>query len=271
MINKYTKSIIKIVLMLFVIYYLAISIDLNFIQNLQEYYFLIFIVIPILFFKILINSLKISYVIKIIKKKSPKLKKIFNILLIAQLSTAFPASFITSKVWIDTNLVKSFKLNFSDYIKINIFVILFSALVFLFLLIFINKINFIFFFVFFVLLFLFIFKKYKDYFMYFFFFLTNLLLNCLISFIVIYLADPNILQNNLIEILISTIIVMYLNLFSLLPFNIGFSQMLYGMTFEFFSLPVDVALLIATVRQISQIIIVTFISIYIYAEKYKKK
>jgi len=56
---------------------------------------------------------------------------------------------------------------------------------------------------------------------------------------------------------------MYLNLFSLLPFNIGFSQMLYGMTFDYFSLPVDVAILIATIKQVSQIFIVIFISIYL--------
>ena len=92
-----------------------------------------------------------------------------------------------------------------------------------------------------------------------------------VSFIIIYLADPTILENNVIQILISTIILMYLNLFSLLPFNIGFSQMLYGMTFEFFSLPVDLGLLIATIKQISQIIIVTFISIYLQKNMKKDK
>lgn len=270
-INTTTKVKIKVVLTLFVIYYLATNIDLNFIKQLQKYYFFIFIIIPILILKIFVNSLKISNLIKIIKKKKPNLRKIFNILLIAQLSTGFPASFVTSKVWVDTNLVKNFKLNFKDYIKINLFIILCTALVVILLLIFINNLNVIYLILSTIFIFSFIFKKYKDYSMYFFFFLTNLLLNSSISFIIIYLTDPTILQDNFIQILISTIIVMYLNLFSLLPFNIGFSQMLYGMTFEFFSLPVDLALLIATIKQVSQILIVIFISIYLQKNIKKDK
>ena len=260
---KITKFIIKLSLILFVIYYLASNINLNFIQILQEYYLLILIVIPILFFKIFINALKISFLIKIVKKKSPNLKRIFDILLTAQLSSAFPATFVASKVWVDTNLVKIFKLNFNDYIKINFFIIIFSVLVLLLLLIFINKLNLILFAFFFFFFFFFFLLKYKYFFIFFFFFISNLLLNSLISFITIYFTDPHILQNNFIQILISTIIVMYLNLFSLLPFNIGFSQMLYGMTFDYFSLPVDVAILIATIKQVSQIFIVIFISIYL--------
>ena len=91
------KIILKVILIFFVFYYLITNIDLDFIEKLKKYYFLIFIIIPIFLIQVNLNSLKISYLIKIIKKKAPSLKKIFYIMLTAELSTAFPASFLTSK------------------------------------------------------------------------------------------------------------------------------------------------------------------------------
>jgi len=268
--KKKLKIISKIILIFFVIYYLNNNIDLNFIDKLLEYYFLIFIILPILFIKILINSLKISYLIQIVKKKSSNLKKIFYIMLTAELSTAFPASFLTSKAWIDTNLIKKFKLNFKDYIKINLFMYVYTSLIIISLLIFI-KIQIILFLLISIIFILSIFlKKYKNYSMYFCYFALNLIFNISISYIVIYFVDSEILQGNLINIFIASIVAIYINMFSLLPFNIGFTQMAYSITFDYYSLPLDLAILISTIKQIAQVFVVTFIAIFL-AKSMKKK
>tara|TARA_B100000700_G_C14425313_1_gene570029 strand:+ start:47 stop:340 length:294 start_codon:yes stop_codon:yes gene_type:complete len=90
-----------------------------------------------------------------------------------------------------------------------------------------------------------------------------MLINISISFIIIYFLSPNILFGNTGNIFISTLITNYLNLFSLLPFNIGYSQMIYSITFDLFSLPQEIALIISTIKQISHIIIVAFIVVFI--------
>ena len=52
-------------------------------------------------------------------------------------------------------------------------------------------------------------------------------------------------------------------MFSLLPFNIGYAQMVYSITFDYFSLPLDLAIIITTVKQISQVFIVLFVTIFL--------
>jgi len=45
------KIILKVILIFFVFYYLITNIDLDFIEKLKKYYFLIFIIIPIFLIK----------------------------------------------------------------------------------------------------------------------------------------------------------------------------------------------------------------------------
>ena len=63
----------------------------------------------------------------------------------AKLSTAFAESFLTSKAWVDTNLIKNFKLNFKDYIKVNLFINVYTSLIVISLLIFIKNLTILFF------------------------------------------------------------------------------------------------------------------------------
>tara|TARA_B110000305_G_C19286735_1_gene562069 strand:+ start:209 stop:1048 length:840 start_codon:yes stop_codon:yes gene_type:complete len=263
------KIILKVILIFFVFYYLITNIDLDFIEKLKKYYFLIFIIIPIFLIQIILNSLKISYLIKIIKKKAPGFKKIFYIMLTAELSTAFPASFLTSKAWVDTNLIKNFKLTFKDYIKVNLFIYVYSSLIVISLLIFIKNLTLLFFLLSIIFILSVFWKKYKNYSMYFYFFALNLIANISISFIVIYFVNSEVLHGNLVNIFISTIISVCFNMFSLLPFNIGYAQMVYSITFDYFSLPLDLAIIITTVKQISQVFIVIFVAIFL-AKNIKK-
>jgi len=106
--------------------------------------------------------------------------------------------------------------------------------------------------------------------MYFYFFALILIANISISVIVIYLVNSEVLQDNLVNILISTIITVCFNMFSLLPFNIGYAQMVCSITFDYFSLPLDLAIIITTVKQISQVFIVIFVAIFL-AKKCEKK
>ena len=50
------KIILKVILIFFVFYYLITNIDLDFIEKLKKYYFLIFIIIPIFLTQIILNS-----------------------------------------------------------------------------------------------------------------------------------------------------------------------------------------------------------------------
>ena len=197
------KIILKVILIFFVFYYLITNVNLDFIEKLKKYYFLIFIIMPIFLTQVILNSFKISYLIKIIKKKTPELKKIIYIMLTAELSTAFPASFLTSKAWVDTNLIKNFKLNFKDYIKVNLFIYVYSSLIVISLPIFINNLTLLFFLLSIIFVISVFWKKYKNYFMYFYFFALNFIANISIPFIVIYFVSPEVLQGNLINILIS--------------------------------------------------------------------
>lgn len=80
----------KIVVICFVIYYLTNNVGKEFIENIFNNYVLIIITIPILILRIIINSLKISYLLKILNKKNDSLKKNIKILLTAQLSLVLP-------------------------------------------------------------------------------------------------------------------------------------------------------------------------------------
>ncbi len=260
---KNFSPIFKFLLIIFVFYYLTNNVNFNFIEKIYEYYFIIFLFIPILFIKILINSFKISYLLKILNRKKVQLRKIFNVLFTAQLSTAFPGSFITSKTWIDTNLIKTFKLSFKEYVNLNILIFFFTLLTFSFLYFFKNNSNLILFVYasfFFILLLI---KKYRNFSLYFFLFILNLVINFLMSLIIIYFVNSPVLEGNILNILFSTVISNYLNLFSLLPFNIGYSQVVYSMSFDLFSLPKDLALIISTIKQITQIIMVFIVLVYI--------
>ena len=260
---KNFSPIFKILLLIYVFYYLINKVSFDFIDKVYEYYFIIFMLIPLIFIKILINSFKISYLLKILNRNKVKLRKIFDVLFTAQLSTAFPASFITSKTWIDTNLIKTFKLSFKEYVNFNFLIFIFSFLTFLFLYFFNNFSNLILYVYssfFFILL---LTKKYRNFSLYFFLFILNLMINFSISYIIIYFVNSPILEGNTLNILFSTIISNYLNLFSLLPFNIGYSQVVYSISFDLFSLPKDLALTISTIKQITQIIMVFIVFVYI--------
>jgi len=263
--------LLKIIVIFFVIYYLTINIDKQFIENISNSYFIIIITIPILILRIFINSLKISYLLKILNKKSEDLKHILKIIVAAQLSLVFPGSFLASKAWIDGNLINKFKLNLKEYLKFNLLILLFSLIIIFFFILLKYYFSIIVILSALILIFSSRLKIYRNYFLYFIFYLLNLILNISISFIVIYFLTPELISNNFINIFFSSLISIYLDTFSFLPFNIGYSQMTYGITFQFLSLPKDIAFTIATIIQISQIIIVLFISIFLIKSLRKSK
>lgn len=265
--NKKLIFLFKIIIIIFVIYYLSNNINKKFFENLYNSYLIIIFTIPILIFRIFINSLKISSLLKILNKKNESVKNIFKILLEAQLSLALPGSFIASKAWIDGNLIKKFKFDLKEYYKFNLLILLFTFLIILFFIL--LKFYATLLLIGFILVFYLFYKNYINYFFYFFFYLINLLLNVSISFLVIYNLSPELLSDNIINIFFSSLISVYLDTFSFLPFNIGYSQTTYGLTFEFLSLSKDIAFTIASIIQISQIIIVIFVSFFFF-QKLKK-
>ena len=271
---KYSFLLLKLILIIFTIYYLIKTIDLNFLKNSLFYYEIIFIVILIRLTKVIINTEKIVYLLRILGKHG-KFKKIFNILFLSQISTALPASTIASKAWIDSNLIKAFSLNLNDYLKFNLIILILSAIIFIFFyftytylnknLIIVELIIFLF-----AIVICFKLEKFKNYFFCLSLFITNLLLNIFISFVIIYYISPDLLQNNFLNIFLSSLISIYLNLISILPLNIGYSQMVHGITFNYFSLPHELAITIATIKQICDVIII-LITFIIYKNKFFSK
>ena len=189
----------KIVVICFVIYYLTNNVGKEFIENIFNNYVLIIITIPILILRIIINSLKISYLLKILNKKNDGLKKIIKILLTAQLSLVLPGSFIASKAWIDGNLIKKFKLNFKDYFKFNLLILVFSFIIFLFFILLKYYLGLIIILFLVILIFSSRLKIYHYHFFYFFFYSLNLIINISISFLVIYFITPELLSDNFIN------------------------------------------------------------------------
>tara|TARA_Y100000768_G_C23974421_1_gene682301 strand:- start:799 stop:1623 length:825 start_codon:yes stop_codon:yes gene_type:complete len=265
--NKQFIFLLKITILFFVIYYLSNNINKKFFENISNSYLIIIITIPILIFRIFINSLKISSLLKILNKKNESIKNIFKILLEAQLSLALPGSFIASKAWIDGNLIRKFKFNLKEYYKFNLLILLFSILIILFFIL--LKFYASLLLIGFVLIFCLYYRNYVNYFLYFFFYLVNLLLNISISFLVVYHLSPELLSDNIMNIFFSSLISVYLDTFSFLPFNIGYSQTTYGLTFDFLSLSKDIAFTIASIIQMSQIIIVLFVFLFFF-KKLKK-
>ena len=123
-------TIFKIFIIIKIIYYLYININYIFIENFIENIHIVLIIFVISLIKIFINTIKISYLLRIIGKTKSNIKKIFEILFVSEISVALPASTIASKTWIDLNLVKNFNLNFKDYIKFNFLTGFFSILIF---------------------------------------------------------------------------------------------------------------------------------------------
>ena len=271
---KYGFLVLKLVLIIFTIYYLIRTIDLNFIKNSFFYYEVIFIVILIILIKVLVNTEKILYLLKILKKKG-KFKKVFNILFLSQISTALPASTIASKAWIDSSLIKTFGLNLNDYLKFNLIILVLSTIIFIFFYFTYTHLNtylLIFEFIIFLVAIITCFKseKFKNYIFCLSLFVSNLLLNIFISFVIIYYIRPDLLDNNFLNIFLSSLISIYLNLISILPLNIGYSQMVHGITFDYFSLPHGLAITIATIKQICDVIII-LITFIIYKNKFFSK
>ena len=271
---KYGFLVLKLVLIIFTIYYLFKTIDLNFLKNSLFYYQVIFIVILIRLIKVLVNTEKIFYLLKILGKQG-KFKKIFNILFLSQISTALPASTIASKAWIDSSLIKTFGLNLNDYFKFNLIILVLSTIIFIFFYFtytYLNTNLLIFEFIIFLFAILTCFKleKFKNYFFCLSLFIANLLLNIFISFVIIYYIRPDLLDNNFLNIFLSSLISIYLNLISILPLNIGYSQMVHGITFNYFSLPHGLAITIATIKQICDVILI-LITFIIYKNKFFSK
>ena len=262
---KYSFLILKLILIIFTIYYLIKTIDFNFLKNSFFYYKVIFIVILINLIKILVNTEKILYLLKILGKLG-NFKKIFNILFLSQISIALPASTIASKAWIDTSLIKTFGLKLNDYLKFNLIIFVLSTIIFIFFYftyIYLNTNLLIIELIVFLLAIVTCYKseKFKNYFFCLSLFIANLLLNICISFVIIYFIRPDLLDNNFLNIFLSSLISIYLNLIAILPLNIGYSQMVHGITFDYFSLPLELAITIATIKQICDVIIIliTFI------------
>ena len=86
---------------------------------------------------------------------------------------------------------------------------------------------------------------------------------------IIYYIRPDLLDNNFLNIFLSSLISIYLNLISILPLNIGYSQMVHGITFNYFSLPHGLAITIATIKQICDVILI-LITFIIYKNKFFK-
>ena len=80
--------------------------------------------------------------------------------------------------------------------------------------------------------------------------------NIFISFFIIYFINPEILEIHFIDIFLSSMISIYLDSLSVLPLNIGYGQMIYSLSFKYFSLPADLALTIITIKQISYVILI---------------
>ena len=246
----------KISLIIIVIFYLFNHVNISFINNVYQYYYIIFLIIPIFIIKLYLNSIKISYLLKILDKKKINIKSIFTVLIKSQITVAIPGSFLVGKAWVDTFLIKENKLGFYDYIKFNIYSILGPIIIFLFIhAMTINKITLLVSVIILLSLSLFI-KKYLNYYLYIFFSALNILSNIFISFFIIYFINPEILEIHFIDIFLSSMISIYLDSLSVLPLNIGYGQMIYSLSFKYFSLPSDLALTIITIKQISYVILI---------------
>lgn len=266
-------TIFKIFIIITIIYYLYININYIFIENFIENIHIVLVIFVISFIKIFINTIKISYLLRIIGKTKSNIKKIFEILFVSEISVALPASTIASKTWIDLNLVKNFNLNFKDYIKFNFLTGFFSILIFALVYINYRYSNFQLITLASIIIiilssFIFKFQKFKNYVFYFTFFAINLLANILVSYVVIYYLRPEVLENNIFNIFASSLISIYLNLISILPLNFGYSQMVYGISFKYFSLPGELAFAIATIRQIAQVFVI-LLALLIFTKKSK--
>jgi|MDTG01.2.fsa_nt_gb hypothetical protein len=257
MLNK--KKIIlsiKVFLILFVFYYLIRIIDTSFINNIYQYYYISLILIPFFLLKFFFNAVKIFYLLKILDKKNIKISEIFKILLQSNLSVALPGSFLAKKAWVDINIIKQNNLNFMDYIKFNLYIILIPIITLGILYTTAGyTITIIFLSFLFLSLFIFL-KRFNNYYLYFIFFTLNVFTNIIMSFVVIFFVDPDLINNNFLNIFLSSLISIYLDSFSILPFNIGYAQVIYSLSFEHFSLPQDIALSIATIKQISMVILI---------------
>ena len=249
--KKLLFSTFKISLIIIVIFYLFNHVNISFINNVYQYYYIIFLIIPIFIIKLYLNSIKIFYLLKILDKKKINIKSIFTVLIKSQITVAIPGSFFVGKAWVDTFLIKENKLGFYDYIKFNIYSILGPIIIFLFIFAMtINKITLLVSVIILLSLSLFI-KKYLNYYLYIFFSALNILSNIFISFFIIYFINPEILEIYFINIFISSLISIYLDSLNVLPLNIGYGQMTYSLSFKYFSLPTDLALTIVTIKQIS--------------------
>ena len=240
---------------------------MSFLNNIYKYYFIIFLIIPIYIIKLFINSIKISFLLKIIDKNKINLKKIFIVLIKSQMSVAIPGSFLIGKAWVDTFLIKENQLGFYDYIKFNIYSILGPIFIFLFVyLMTINKITL--FISILILLFLsFLIKKFLNYYLYIIFSTLNILSNIFISFFIIYFIKPDLLEINFINIFLSSMVSIYFDTLNLLPLNIGYGQMVYSLSFQYFSLPAGIALTIVTLKQISTVILIFPILLFFILDK----
>ena len=247
---------IKISVILFVVYYFLKIVDTSFINNVYKYYYISLLLIPVFLLKFFLNAIKISYLLKILNKKNIKISKIFKILLQSTLSLALPGSFLAKKAWVDINIIKQNNLNFIDYIKFNLYIILIPVISLAILYTAAGyAITITFLSILFLGLFIFL-KRFNNYYLYFLFFILNIFTNIMMSFIIISFVDPNLINNNVINIFLSSLISIYLDAFSVLPFNIGYAQVIYSLSFEYFSLPQDIALSIATIKQISLVILI---------------
>tara|TARA_A100001015_G_scaffold319068_1_gene440843 strand:+ start:1288 stop:2103 length:816 start_codon:yes stop_codon:yes gene_type:complete len=248
--------LIKVSIILFIFYYFFRIVDTSFVNDVYEYYYISLLLIPIFLLKFFLNAIKISYLLKILNKKNIKISKIFKILLQSNLSHALPGSFFAKKAWVDINIIKQNSLNLIDYIKFNLYIILFPIIS---LAILYTVAGYTIAIIFFLILFLgliIFFKRFNNYYLYFLFFILNVLTNIMMSFIIISFVDPSLMNNNIINIFLSSLISIYLDAFSILPFNIGYAQVIYSLSFEYFSLPRNIALSIATIKQISLVILI---------------
>lgn len=254
--KKLIFSTFKISLIIIVIFYLFNHVDISFINNVYKYYYIIFLIIPIFIIKLYLNSIKIAFLLKILGKKRINLKSIFIVLIKSQMTVAIPGSFLVGKAWVDTFLIKENKLGFYDYIKFNIYTILVPIIIFLFLYsMTINKITLLASVT--ILLYISLFmKRYLNYYLYILFSTLNILYNIFVSFFIIFFINPEILKIYFINIFQSSLISIYFDTLNVLPLNIGYGQMIYSLSFKYFSLPEDLALTIITIKQISYVILI---------------
>lgn len=239
--KKLIFSTFKISLIIIVIFYLFNHVDISFINNVYKYYYIIFLIIPIFIIKLYLNSIKIAFLLKILGKKRINLKSIFIVLIKSQMTVAIPGSFLVGKAWVDTFLIKENKLGFYDYIKFNIYTILVPIIIFLFLYsMTINKITLLASVTIFLYISLFM-KRYLNYYLYILFSTLNILYNIFVSFFIIFFINPEILKIYFINIFQSSLISIYFDTLNVLPLNIGYGQMIYSLSFKYFSLPEDLA------------------------------